>query len=45
MASERTWSAKDISADGWAVEAELSNGHTGSTRGHKAIYMQVASGV
>ncbi|GAA3063449.1 MULTISPECIES: hypothetical protein [Streptomyces] len=36
--------AKDISPDGWAVEAELSNGRIASTRGHKAIYMKVASG-
>ncbi|WP_327387827.1 hypothetical protein [Streptomyces sp. NBC_01207] len=36
--------AKDISPDGWAVEAELSNGRIASTRGHKAIYMKVVSG-
>ncbi|MCX4632118.1 hypothetical protein ACIA98_16765 [Streptomyces sp. NPDC051366] len=36
--------AKDISPDGWAVEAELSNGRIASTRGHKAIYIKVASG-
>ncbi|WP_370413354.1 hypothetical protein [Streptomyces fradiae] len=36
--------AKDISPDGWAVEAELSNGRVASTRGHKAIYMKVVSG-
>ncbi|MEU9179988.1 hypothetical protein AB0C90_24660 [Streptomyces sp. NPDC048550] len=36
--------AKDISPDGWAVEAELSTGRIASTRGHKAIYMTVASG-
>ncbi|WP_326651627.1 hypothetical protein [Streptomyces sp. NBC_01750] len=36
--------AKDISPDGWAVEAELSTGRIASTRGHKAIYIAVASG-
>ncbi|MEV0986535.1 hypothetical protein [Streptomyces sp. NPDC049949] len=36
--------AKDISPDGWAVEAELSTGRVASTRGHKAIYIAVASG-
>ncbi|WP_171163712.1 hypothetical protein [Streptomyces sp. I05A-00742] len=36
--------AKDISPDGWAIEAELSNGRVASTRGHKAIYMKVVSG-
>ncbi|MFV8131929.1 hypothetical protein [Streptomyces syringium] len=36
--------AKDISPDGWAVEAELSTGRIASTRGHKAIYIKVASG-
>ncbi|MET9694737.1 hypothetical protein ABZY81_41150 [Streptomyces sp. NPDC006514] len=36
--------AKDISPDGWAIEAELSNGRIASTRGHKAIYMKVVSG-
>ncbi|MER6443821.1 hypothetical protein [Streptomyces venezuelae] len=36
--------AKDISPDGWAVEAELSNGRIASTRGHKAIYTKVVSG-
>ncbi|AQT70467.1 MULTISPECIES: hypothetical protein [Streptomyces] len=36
--------AKDISPDGWAVEAELSTGRIASTRGHKAIYMKVVSG-
>ncbi|MGT2525842.1 hypothetical protein ACU4GG_00440 [Streptomyces nojiriensis] len=36
--------AKDISPDGWAVEAELSTGRVASTRGHKAIYIAIASG-
>ncbi|WP_051781858.1 MULTISPECIES: hypothetical protein [unclassified Streptomyces] len=36
--------AKDISPDGWAVEAELSTGRIASTRGHKAIYTKVVSG-
>ncbi|MEU3459289.1 hypothetical protein ABZ721_04945 [Streptomyces sp. NPDC006733] len=36
--------AKDISPDGWSVEAELSTGRLASTRGHKAIYQKVVSG-
>ncbi|WP_327130335.1 hypothetical protein OG311_02070 [Streptomyces sp. NBC_01343] len=36
--------AKDISPDGWAVEAEPSGGRVASTRSHKAIYIAVASG-
>ncbi|MFF4102839.1 hypothetical protein [Streptomyces sp. NPDC001903] len=40
----RPLATKDTSPDGWAVEAEPSTGRVASTRGHKGLYITVASG-